>query len=160
MKNCLAALAAGFVVCCAHSAQPWPGVVTHVYDGDTLWIRSANGGRPRKVRIDGIDAPEICQTWGPQSRDALSNRLLNQTVLVQTRRKDGYDRTLAVLKFRGEDMGDWMVTHGHAWSYHYQRNVGPYPEQEMNAKAARRGLFAHSPAVRPRDFRKNHGPCQ
>lgn len=160
MKNCLVAWAAGFVVCCAHSAQPWQGVVTHVYDGDTLWVRSANGGKPRKVRIDGIDAPEICQTWGSQSRDALSNRLLNQTVLILARRTDGYGRTLAALKFRGEDVGDWMVTHGYAWSYHYQRNVGPYPEQEINAKAARRGLFAHVPAVRPRDFRKSHGPCQ
>lgn len=160
MKKCLVAIAAGFVVCCAHSAQPWPGVVTHVHDGDTLWVRPVNGGKPRKLRIDGIDAPEICQAWGLQSRDALMARLLNQSVLVQTRRKDSYDRTLATLKFRGEDVGDWMVTRGYAWSYHYQRNVGPYPEQEMSAKAARRGLFAHAPFIRPRDFRKNHGTCQ
>ncbi len=160
MRNCLLAFAAAFAACSACSAGPWQGVVTRVSDGDTLWVRPVNGGKPRKLRIDGIDAPEICQTWGVKSREALSSRVLNQTVLVQGRRKDSYDRTLASLKFRGEDMGDWMVSRGYAWSYHYQRQVGPYPEQETQARAARRGLFAHSPAIRPREFRRKHGPCQ
>ena len=136
MRNCLLAFAAAFAACSACSAGPWQGVVTRVSDGDTLWVRPVNGGKPRKLRIDGIDAPEICQTWGVKSREALSSRVLNQTVLVQGRRKDSYDRTLASLKFRGEDMGDWMVSRGYAWSYHYQRQVGPYPEQETQARAA------------------------
>ncbi|HPH12708.1 MAG TPA: thermonuclease family protein, partial [Burkholderiaceae bacterium] len=160
MKIWLPVLATVFAACCVHSAEPWPGVVTRVSDGDTLWVRPASGGKPRKVRIDGIDAPEICQIWGPQSRDALAKRLLRQTVLVQVRSKDSYDRTLANLKFRGEDVGDWMVKRGYAWSYHYQRNVGPYPEQEMQARANRRGLFAHIRFIRPREFRKEHGACK
>ena len=160
MKIWLPILATVFVAFSAHSGEPWPGVVTRVADGDTLWVRPANGGKPRKVRIDGIDAPEICQAWGYQSRDALAKRLLRQVVLVQARRKDSYDRTLANLKFRGEDVGDWMVKHGYAWSYHYRRNVGPYPEQEMHARANRLGLFAHKPLIRPRDFRKEYGTCK
>jgi endonuclease YncB( thermonuclease family) len=160
MKSSLTAFATVFVACCAYSATPWTGIVTHVTDGDTLWVRPADGGKPRKIRIDGIDAPEICQAWGLQSRHALESRLLHQTVLVQSRRKDSFDRTLAALKFRGDDVGAWMVTQGYAWSYHYQRNVGPYPEQEMQALNAHRGLFAKPPVIRPRDFRKTHGSCQ
>ena len=83
MRNCLLAFAAAFAACSACSAGPWQGVVTRVSDGDTLWVRPVNGGKPRKLRIDGIDAPEICQTWGVKSREALSSRVLNQTVLVQ-----------------------------------------------------------------------------
>jgi micrococcal nuclease len=160
MKKRLLAFAFVLIACCAYSATPWTGIVTKIADGDTIWVRPVTGGKPRKIRIDGIDAPEICQSGGTQSRDALSSRLLHQTVMVQSRRKDSYGRTLATLKFRGEDVGAWMVTRGHAWSYHYQRNVGPYPEQEIQARTAHRGLFAKPEAVRPRDFRKSHGTCQ
>ncbi|MDP3310892.1 MAG: thermonuclease family protein, partial [Polaromonas sp.] len=56
----------------AGAAQPWQGTVTRVSDGDTLWVRPAAGGKPLKVRIDGIDAPEICQAGGRAARKALA----------------------------------------------------------------------------------------
>jgi endonuclease YncB( thermonuclease family) len=45
----------------ANAINSWPGIVTHVTDGDTLWIRpteQALNATPRKIRIDGIDAPD------------------------------------------------------------------------------------------------------
>ena len=38
--------------------------VTRVFDGDTLWVQPLDGGRYRKLRLDGLDAPEICQSGG------------------------------------------------------------------------------------------------
>jgi hypothetical protein len=59
----------GVVFCCLLLASvqvwPWQGVVTHVRDGDTVWIQSIHGGQTHKVRLQGLDAPEICQAWGP-----------------------------------------------------------------------------------------------
>lgn len=42
----------------------WLGIVTYVIDGDTLYVRPVEGGTTVNVRIDGIDAPEICQVGG------------------------------------------------------------------------------------------------
>jgi len=140
-------------------ARSFQGVVTHVGDGDTLWVRPIAGGEPRKLRLQGIDAPEICQVFGAQSRDALAARLLYQPVLVSTRARDSYGRLLGRISRHGEDMGAWMVGQGYAWSYHHRRHPGPYAAQQAQAQLQRRGLWAGGGAIEPREFRRRHGAC-
>ena len=69
-----------------------------------------------KVRLQGIDAPEICQPWGPQARAALHAVLQGQVVEVQGHARDSYGRLLAQLSRQGQDVGVWMVGQGYAWS--------------------------------------------
>ena len=136
------------------------GVVTHVTDGDTIWVRLSGGEQPVKVRFQGMDAPESCQDWGGQSTSALKAKALHQNVVLSTRARDDYGRLLARVRINGEDLGAWMVAHGHAWSYHYRRNPGPYAMEERSAKDERRGLWANASPVEPREFRKLHGSCK
>ena len=149
-------------------APVWQGVVTFVSDGDTLMVRPALGGAPVKIRLDGLDAPEICQAHGMASRQALQSRVMGQSVNVQGRRRDNYGRVLARISRQRDtagqagsrdDVGEWMVRQGHAWSHRFRRDAGPYAAQEAEAKAAQRGLFEDARALQPRDFRKRHGPC-
>lgn len=136
-------------------------MVTHVSDGDTLWVRPDAGGDAVNIRIDGIDAPEICQAWGAEAQAALASRVLHRAVNVNPRRRDGYGRLLASLSEpgTGADLGEWMVANGHAWAHQYKRFKSTYGAQLSQAQGARRGLFADAQAVHPRDFRKRHGPC-
>ena len=85
-------LAAGLMTHHALSQELFRGVVSHVSDGDTLWVRSDAGGRPHKLRIDGIDAPELCQNAGEASRLALMQHALHQRVEVKIRQHDSYGR--------------------------------------------------------------------
>ncbi len=112
-----------------------------------------------KIRIQGIDAPEICQAGGAAARAALKSRVLEQTVSISPKRLDDYGRVLANVDWQGQDIGRWMVSTGHAWSYSYRRNPGPYAAEQSQAAAARRGLFAGSAAENPRRFRQRHGSC-
>ena len=144
------------------SVSDWSGKVTYVVDGDTVRVRPPGGGKPLSVRIEGIDAPEICQAGGIASRDALMRKLLGQRVAVHGRRHDDYGRLLATITLQGEDTGRWMVAQGQAWSYRYRANAGPYASQQRRAKAARLGIFspAHGAApVYPAQFRRQHGSC-
>lgn len=143
----------------AHAAERFDGKVSFVFDGDTLWVQPARGGTPRKLRLDGIDAPEICQAGGQASRDALAQRALHRQVEVVIRREDDYGRGLARIRVDGQDLGASMVDAGHAWSYRWRRHPGPYATEETAARRARRGLFMASAPEIPRDFRKRHGPC-
>jgi micrococcal nuclease len=156
---CLFALISASV----HSATPWQGKVTYVTDGDTLWVRPAEpalgDASVRKIRIDGIDAPEICQHHGDLSKNALKQQLLLQSVTVHTRRIDDYGRDVAKITHNKQDIGAWMVSQGHAWSYHYRHSAGPYAAQEHEAKSGKRGLFATPTPVEPRVFRRVHGSC-
>ncbi|CAN1514238.1 thermonuclease family protein [Limnohabitans sp. B9-3] len=149
-------------VCCwvSASALAWPGVVTHVSDGDTVWVQPLQGGEAQKIRLLGLDAPEVCQVWGPQSREALHGLLQGQWVEVQGRHHDTYGRLLANIFRQGHDVGAWMVAQGHAWSSSYQHRTGPYDALQMQAQSQRLGLFADGRAVPPRAFRKRFGACQ
>lgn len=161
-------------------AATFEATVSRVVDGDTVWVRAVAGvasavasevgsdvagaaasRRPKliKLRLQGIDAPERCQAWGAQATAALEARVLHQRVQVQMRAKDDHQRALGNLLLNGEDVSAWMVTEGHAWSYHFRRSSGPYAEPEQQARAARRGLFADPAATEPRWFRRDHGPC-
>lgn len=133
--------------------------VTRVSDGDTLWVKPLAGGSYRKLRLDGVDAPEICQDGGVAARDALSGRLLEQTVTVTERRRDDYGRALVRLKHRGDDVAGWLVGEGWAWSYHWRHSDGPFAIEETLARKGRKGIFASTTSEEPRAFRKRHGPC-
>lgn len=143
----------------AHAKESFTGTVSHVADGDTLWVVPDAGGSARKLRIDGIDAPEICQAAGETSRDVLAQRALHQRVLVVVRRHDVYGRGLARIQLSGRDLGGQMVRTGQAWSYRWRRDAGPYANEEAVARQSRIGLFANSQPELPRDFRKRHGSC-
>lgn len=155
----LGLLACASLVVQAQEQEFWQGVVTHVVDGDTLYIRPQTGGKPRSVRILGIDAPEICQTDGLVSRAALENHVQGHAVTVLTQEVDGYGRDLAKVEKDGEDVGSWMVANGYAWSYHYRSNPGPYGALERQVRLDARGIFANAHAQQPRVFRQRHGSC-
>ena len=143
-------------------ADTWPAVVTYVVDGDSVWVRSVDRGARVKLRLLGIDAPEVCQPLGPQARDALRRLALNQPVQVTVRARDRYGRALATVHRTqdGLDLSQAMAAGGWAWVDRYRGWHKPYQEDEDAARAAGRGVFAQAGAESPADFRRRHGPCQ
>jgi micrococcal nuclease len=149
----------------AKSSTALRGVVTKVSDGDTFWWRpeqceEGSRCRPVKVRMLGIDAPESCQEGGEESTRVLRARLLDQTVEVRSSARDVYGRILGEVHLGSEDVGAWMVRQGHAWSYRHRRSMGPYQQEENQARQARKGLFAQASPQDPALFRKAHGACE
>jgi micrococcal nuclease len=135
------------------------GRVERVTDGDSVWLAPA-AGPPVEVRLLGIDAPEGCQAGGPEARRALEALALGRDARLQTKGRDTHGRTLGTLFVDGVNLNQRQVEEGHAWSMRYKWDQGPYVKQERMAKALGRGLFASGGAVMPRDFRRDHGPCQ
>lgn len=144
----------------SHAApQPLQGKVTRVTDGDSLWVEPAAPGAPVELRLEGIDAPEICQAWGPEAKQELSDRVLGQQVSVKTVGRDTHGRTLGTLYLDTQNINKLMVQEGHAWSSRYKYDRGPYVADERMARALSRGFNRAGGAVMPRDFRRLNGPC-
>lgn len=133
--------------------------VSRVFDGDTVWVKPLSGGKYRKLRLEGIDAPEICQSGGEASRDVLARRVLNQVVQVRVRAQDDYGRGVARIVHQGDDVAAWLVASGQAWSYRWRRSLGPFAAEETLARELGLGIFKDDAAELPREFRKRHGPC-
>ena len=162
----LQCLALALLLAAAPAAQARPpaelqGRVERVVDGDTLWFAPRGGGRALKVRLQGLDAPELCQAWGPQSRAALQALVHRREVRLRVLARDGYGRLLARLSdAQGQDLGERLVREGAAWNDGWRRRPGPYADAQRAARALGRGVHADAAALHPRDFRRRHGPCE
>lgn len=116
-----------------------------VIDGDTLDIDGT------KVRLYGIDAPEIDQTCGQSQcgievRNWLRKRIRNLVVFCQKKDTDKYGRSVATCYVeKDHDIAEDLVLHGFARSYHLYSH--DYDEQEKWASDQQVGMW--SPAWQP-----------
>lgn len=160
MKPTIGWLLAAWLGWAAAPAEALSARATRVSDGDTLWVKPADGGAYLKLRLRGIDAPEICQAGGLAARDALRDAVAGELLEVEPLGRDAWGRELARVHVQGTDLGARLVAAGRAWSDRYRGDPGPYAAEEAAARAARRGLHAQAGNVRPHDFRQRHGPCE
>ena len=142
---------------------PWLGIVTYVIDGDTLQKRALEGGRPAAIRINGIDAPEICQSGGAMARHVLMQRILYKEVFIYGKAQDAYGRLVARIALKGEDQGAWMVANGFAWASSYRNNASAYMTQQCIVRVSSLEIFSSAAEILPiypAIFRKAHGSCR
>lgn len=88
------------------------GVVTSVHDGDTIKIGTTT------IRLDAIDAPELTQTYGSQSRENLKSLVEGKSVTVYYSKVDKYGRTVGSVFASGCTFANLQqVRSGAAWHY-------------------------------------------
>ena len=129
--------------------------VTAVVDGDTFRVEL--DGRSTKVRIIGINAPELAhdgnaeQCGGEASRTALDRMVWRHDVELQTDPRtddtDRYGRLLRYVSIDGHDVGLSMIQQGRASEYHPRSAHAParttsYRAAEDQAQKASRGQWA------------------
>ena len=129
------------------------GKVVSVHDGDTITILAEK--EQVKIRLFGIDAPELKQPYGKKSKQFLSNLIAGQIVEVKENGNDRYGRTIGTVSLNGEDINAQMVENGYAWAY--RRFSKKYAPQESEAKFEERGLWSDDP-IPPWEWRKRICP--
>lgn len=161
--NILRRSVAAFALLCALTALARADVirgrVVGIADGDTITVLDASNTQHR-VRLQGIDAPESRQAFGSKSKQHLSDLTFDKPVAVEYEKKDQYGRTLGKVLAGGRDVNLEQVRAGMAWHYkHYQKDQSPedrrlYAAAEMEAREARRGLWADPDPTPPWEFRR------
>jgi endonuclease YncB( thermonuclease family) len=126
--------------------------VIKVVDGDTLTVRLAGGAR-KKVRLIGIDTPEVYGTveCGGKRASASMRRLTprgTRVVLVSDPTQDKVDRYGRLLRYvlkSGRDVNRVQVARGWApvyvYNHHPFKRVDAYRKSQRQAKAAGRGVW-------------------
>lgn len=121
----------------------------HVVDGDTLALSG------RRIRLAGIDAPELAQSCGPpearwacgvEARNHLFG-LVGDSVACDPEDRDRWGRLVAVCHGEKGDLGAAMVSAGWAVA------AGRYVEGELAARVAARGIWA-GPFDHPAEWRR------
>lgn len=114
-----------------------------VVDGDTLEIAG------ERIRLEGIDAPELGQTcgrawlgqWscGVAAQSHLARAVADAIVTCVRRGRDKYNRTLGVCFVGDRDLNAQMVESGLAWAF--VRYSQAYVTEEQRAREAKRGIW-------------------
>ncbi len=129
-----------------------PLVNVQVVDGDT--IRAEADGREIKIRLVEIDAPEMNQPFGAQSKNFLDNLLHEKKITLISEGQDRYGRVLGNLFSDEMNVNMLMVKYGFAWVYdRYATNLTLYEYQD-EAKEQRLGLWRSKNPIPPWVWRR------
>lgn len=126
-----------------------------VRDGDSLVI---NG---EKIRLLGVDAPELHQTCtkdgaeyacGREAQRYVQDIVRGKDVKCTSRDTDRYERQLSICMAGDIDINRALVSSGHAISL---AHIGMYSKEERDAKQAKRGIWAGE-FLEPWQWREAH----
>ena len=119
--------------------------VTRVIDGDTFETETGE-----KVRLIGINAPEISDIFGQESKQYLENLILNKTISLEidnlSSDRDRYQRLLRYVLLEGDDINEKMLTDGFAFAYlRYDfSKSNKYEQAQLYARENNRGIWGGS----------------
>jgi len=137
------------------SGASFVGKVIEVNEGDIITVSNMN--RPVKVRLLGIDAPEMTQAFGAVAKQHLTDLVLDKMVMVQYA---GYTKNYALqarVLLDDRDICAQMVRDGAAWFDPKSQVLTPedgviYSQSQQAAQSERRGLWQVENPVSPWDF--------
>jgi endonuclease YncB( thermonuclease family) len=130
-------------------------LVTHVADGDTITVRPTSGGAETRVRLIGVDAPELHSRddnsrpdyWARDAKRYTESRAERKTVtlrLEQGETRDKYRRLLAYVYVGDmENLNLNLVRDGQAYADRRFRHSmrAQFERAESEARKGRRGLW-------------------
>ena len=120
------------------------GKPVYIIDGDTFELRTEEG-RVERIRLHGIDAPEVSQKpEGLPARDALDGLLVkNQWLKVHLHKKDRNRWVGTVFRRHdGANINAEMIRNGHAWHATKFSNSQLFADAQKEAKAKSKGIWA------------------
>ena len=138
-----------FCILCLYLAMPWPAIaadmtgVVRMVDGDTfdldVW----------RVRLHGVDAPEIRQMcvrdsgrWpcGREAMRALAKLTNGQTVRCSETGRTRLGQVIAICSVGSLEINAWMVSHG--WAVTRDDSGASYIAEEYDAATAGAGIWS------------------
>ena len=134
------------------------GRVIGVSDGDTIVVLDSSY-QEHKVRLNGIDAPEMGQEFGRVAKESLARMVFGREVRISWQKRDRYDRILGRVFLGSADVNLTQLRSGMAWYYRaYESDVPSadrptFARAEDEARGTNRGLWRSGKATPPWEYR-------
>jgi endonuclease YncB( thermonuclease family) len=147
-----------FTAAVAMAAKPpytLSGKVVALTDGDALTIED-HAKTPHKIRLAGIDAPELAQAFGSKAREALADKVLGKVVRVEVIDIDRSKQEVGRMYLGERFINRELVRDGFAWRFVRFDRPGEFKAAEADARAHKRGLWIDPHPLPPWQFRRQH----
>jgi len=126
--------------------------VIGVTDGDSIVILTREK-KQIKIRLEGIDCPELSQDFGQKARQSICDLCFNKNVRIEKSGEDRYGRTLAFVYVGDICLNEELLKQGLAWQYkEYNQDPG-LTLLEDDARSKKIGLWSLPSPTPPWDFR-------
>ena len=135
------------------SGQDLIGKIITVQDGDSFLFESGN--TTARIRLYGIDCPEINQPYGKEAYTFLLHYEGQEAVLFQ-RDVDKYGRIVADVFVNDTSLNYKLLESGLAWHYKKYSSDSIFSVTEIEAKEKSLGLWIEPNAIAPWDWRKGN----
>jgi micrococcal nuclease len=129
------------------------GKVVYVSDGDTFDLVTLTGNKV-KIRVEGVDTPEMLQEFGLEAKEFVVKEILNKIVRLEVVNTDRYGRLVAKVYYEGKELRHELIRNGFAWHYKAYNRDRELAELEIMAKKENKGLWAKENPMPPWEFRK------
>jgi len=136
--------------------NPIKGKVLGVLDGDSLILELDNSTKI-DVRVYGIDALELRQPLGLDSRNTLRSFVFEKYVTAYLQGKDRYGRTVAEIQTNEGNANVYMMEMGLARHYKAFSDDELYAQAEEYAKQNHLGMWKEAEPIAPWDYRSAEG---
>lgn len=125
------------------------GKVVGISDGDTIIVLDQNK-KSFKIRLYGIDCPEMSQPYGMKAKQFTSGLVFNKDVKVTTHGQDRYGRIIGEIYINSLSLNRELVRNGLAWWYkqYSPKDIG-LKTLEQDARTNKRGLWADPNPIAP-----------
>lgn len=129
------------------------GKVITIIDGDTYDLLTEENQTIR-IRMEGIDAPERGMAFYRVSKNYLGELCMAQRVRIVQTDTDRYGRVVAWSYLPdGRELGHEMIKAGLAWHFKKYNSDEDLSKLEIQARAARIGLWRDTNPVAPWEHR-------
>jgi len=142
-------------------AQQINGRVVGITDGDTFTLLNEKKEQ-LTIRVAEIDCPERGQPYGNRARQRLAELIFQKDVAVVVQTVDQYGRTVGRAFVGDVDVSAEMIKSGAAWAYRQYLTDEDMIKLEVDAKAAKVGLWSlpEFQKVPPWQWRRGQRPAQ
>lgn len=113
-------------------------------------------GRAIKIRLEGIDCPELGQDFGAKAKRFTSGMVFRKIVEVREYYQDEYGRTVARVSINSEDLSLELVKAGLAWIFR-KGSDSILDRAEDQARKQKLGLWSMPNPMPPWEYRRRHG---
>ena len=126
--------------------------VVAVEDGDSVTVDES--GQRSQFHLDGVDAPELAQRFGPEAKAFLGRLVIGKLVTIRLRsRSPRGEESIARLEVNGSDVSVALIRSGMARYCGRHADDPVLQRAENDAQETKRGLWSTPAGILPWQYR-------
>lgn len=117
-------------------------LVVSVHDGDTFTLASGD-----RVKLIGVDAPELQYCMGKEAQEYLSAMILNKRVFISEEKRDTFGRRMGLVWLGSGSVNQQVIANGYARPDYTPNSISDSLKSAF-ARAKQYELGIHSPTCK------------